>query len=321
MKRTPIILAIAILMVLTAAVRAQDYPSHLIKLVNGFPPGGNVDVLARVMADQMAKDLGQPIVVESRPGAVGSLAAEEVARSAPDGYTLLFLPSAHTVTPAIYKSIKYRPVDDFAWISTVSFYPFVLCVRQDSKFHSLGDLLAAARAKPDGLNYGSTGPGSIHDMTIALLSQASHTKFVNVSYRGENQVLMGILGGDVAFAVATVTVAAPQIASGALRALAVTSKTRWRDWPDVPTFEEAGLPGFEVISWSGFAAPAGTPQPIIDRLHAEVQRAIAVPSVKERLQTLGGDVQGTTPEEMRALVSRQVAMWANVAKEANIQPQ
>ena len=195
MKRAPIIFSIifsvAILMVLTAAVRAQDYPNHVIKLVNGFPPGGNVDVLARVMADQMAKDLGQPIVVENRPGAVGSLAAEDVARSAPDGYTLLFLPSAHTVTPAIYKSIKYRPVDDFAWISTVSFYPFVLCVRQDLKFHLLGDLLQAARAKPGSLNYGSTGAGSIHYMTIALLQQASHTNFVNVSYRGENQVLMG----------------------------------------------------------------------------------------------------------------------------------
>jgi len=320
MKRASTIVLIAILMALTAAVRAQDYPNRFIKLVHGFPSGGNVDVLARVMADEMARGLGQPIVVESRPGAVGTLAAGFVAQSAADGYTLLFVPSAHTVTAAIYKSIKYNAVDDFAWISTVTFYPFVLCVRQDSKFRSLGQLLQEARAKPDGLSYGSTGVGSIHHMTIELLSQASHTKFVNVFYRGEGQVLTGILSGDIDFAVATVTVAAPHIQSGAVRPLGVTGKTRWRDWPDVPTFEEAGVPGFEVISWSGFAAPGGTAQPIVDRIHAEVQRAITVPSVRERLATLG-DVRGTTPEEMRALVARQVALWAKVAKDANIQAQ
>jgi len=321
MKRAPTIIAIALLAMSTVVIRAQDYPNHFLKLVHGFPSGGNVDVLARLMAEEMVKGFGQPIVVESRPGAVGTLAAEYVARSAPDGYTLLFLPSAHTVTAAIYKSVKYDPVDDFAWISTVSFYPFVLCVRQDSKWQSLQALLQEAKSKPDGLSYGSTGMGSIHHMTIELLSRASHTRFVNVSYRGEGQVLLGILSGDIDFAVTTVTVAAPQIRSGAVRALGVTGKTRWRDLPDIPTFEEAGLPGFEVISWSGFAAPAGTAQPIIERIHAEVQRSISVASVRERLEALGGDVRAAEPEEMRALVARQVALWAKLARDANIQAQ
>ena len=321
MTRARFIVSIAFLMAMTALAGAQNYPNRLIKLMHGFPPGGNVDVLARVMADEMSKGFGQPIVIEAKPGVVGSLAAETVVRSPADGYTLLFLPSAHTVTAAIYKSIKYNAVDDFAWISTVSFYPFVLCVPKDSKFRTVGDLLQYARTNPGRLTYGSTGAGSIHHMTVELLANTTKTKYVNVPYRGEAQILTGMLSGDVNFGMSTVTVAAPHIASGAVRALAVTSKNRWKDLPDVPTLEEAGVPNYEVISWSGFAAPPGTPQAVIDRIHAEIQRSIKVPGVKERLASLGGDVRGTTPAEMRALVARQVALWAKLAKEANIPAQ
>ncbi len=321
MTRARLIVSIAILMAMTTLAGAQDYPNRLIKLMHGFPPGGNVDVLARIVAEEMSKGLGQPIVIEAKPGVVGSIAAETVTRSPADGYTLLFLPSAHTVTAAIYKSIKYNAVDDFAWISTVSFYPFVLCVPKDSKFRTIGDLLQYARANPGRLTYGSTGAGSIHHMTVELLANTTKTEYVNVPYRGEGQILTGMLGGDVDFGMSTVTVAAPHIESGAVRALAVTSKNRWKDLPDVPTLAEAGVPNYEVISWSGFAAPPGTPQAVIDRIHAEIQRSIKVPGVKERLARLGGDVRGTTPAEMRALVARQVALWAKLAKEANIQSQ
>lgn len=315
------VLAILALVILAAAARAQNYPSHIIKLLHGFPPGGNVDVLARITAEEMSKGLGQPIVIEPKPGVVGSIAAEAVARSVPDGYTLLFVPSAHAVTAVLYNSIKYKAVDDFAWISTVSFYPFVMVVRKDSKIGSLGDLLREAKAAPGHLSYGSTGVGSIHHMTTELLATATGTKYLNVPYRGEGQVITGLLGGDINFAVTTVTVAAPYIQSGDLRALGVTSKTRWKDLPDVPTFDEAGSPGYEVISWSGYAAAAGTPRPIVDRLNAEVRRTLKVPSVKTRIETLGGDAQPTSPEEMRALVARQVALWARLAKEANIERQ
>ncbi len=301
------------------ALRAQAYPGRLIKLIHGFPPGGNVDVLARITAEAMSAKLGQPIVIEPKPGVVGSLAADMVAHAPPDGYTLLFVPSAHAVTASIYKSIKYDAVDDFSWISTVSFYPFVLFVRQDSKIRSLAELLAQARARPAALNYGTTGAGSIHHMTIELLSLATGSKFLAVPYRGDGQVVLGVLGGEIDFAVATVTVALPQILSGELRALVVTGRTRWRDLPDVPTFEQAGVPDFEVVSWSGFAAPARTPRAIVDRLHDEVQRAIETPGVKERIEKIGGEVRATRPEEMRALVARQVALWARVAREANVQ--
>jgi len=205
MTRARFIVSIAFLLAMTALAGAQNYPNRLIKLMHGFPPGGNVDVLARVMADEMSKGLGQPIVIEAKPGVVGSLAAETVVRSPADGYTLLFLPSAHTVTAAIYKSIKYNAVDDFAWISTVSFYPFVLCVPKDSKFRTIGDLLQYARANPGRLTYGSTGAGSIHHMTVELLANTTKTKYVNVPYRGEGQILTGMLGGDVEFGMSTVT--------------------------------------------------------------------------------------------------------------------
>ena len=321
MSTARIVLLILASAIIAAAARAQDYPSHTIMLLHGFPPGGNVDVLARITADEMSKGLGQSIVVEPRPGVVGSIAAEAVARSRPDGYTLLFLPSAHAVTAAIYKSLKYQPVDDFAWISTVSFYPFVMVVRKDSKIASLDDLLREAKAAPGRLSYGSTGVGSIHHMTVELLANATGVKFLNVPYRGEGQVITGLLGGQIDFAVATVTVVAPNIESGELRALGVTSKTRWKDLPNVPTFDEAGVPGYEVISWSGFAALAGTPQPIVDRLNAEVRRTLSVPSVKSRIEDLGGDARPTAPDEMRELVARQVALWAKVAREANIELQ
>jgi tripartite-type tricarboxylate transporter receptor subunit TctC len=271
------------------------------------------------MAEEMTKGLGRPIVVEAKPGVVGSIAAETIARSTPDGYRLLFVPSAHAVTAVLYKSIKYHAIDDFAWISTVSFYPFVMLVRKDSKIASLSDLLSGVKAVPGRLTYGSTGVGSIHHMTIELLANATGTKFINVSYRGEGQVLTGLLTGDIDFAVATVTVARPHIESGALRAIGVTSKTRWKNLPEVPTFDEAGSPGYEVISWSGFAAPAGTPRAIIDRLNAEVQRALKVPAVKQRLESLGGDPQGTGPDDMKALVARQVALWGKLAEAANIE--
>jgi len=312
-------LAVALLVALTTAAQAQDYPNRLIKMMHGFPPGGNVDVIARLMSDEMAKGLGQSIVVEAKPGLAGSLAAEVVARAEPDGYTLLLVPSAHAVTGAISKNLKYRPIEDFDWISTVSFYPFVLIVRKDSKIQSLRDLLDAARTNPAKITFGSAGLGTIHQMTIEMLANATGAKFVHVPYRGEAPALTGLLSGDVDFIATTTTLAAARAQAGEVRALAVTSRTRWKELPDVPTIEESGVAGFEVISWSGVATKSGTPAPVIQRVHAEVQRAIAVPAVRARLEGFGGEVRGTTPAQMKALVEKQLAQWARVAKDANIQ--
>jgi tripartite-type tricarboxylate transporter receptor subunit TctC len=311
--------AVVGLLVLTVAAHAQDYPNRLIKLMHGFPPGGNIDVVARLLAQDLSKALGQTIVVEGKPGPAGNLAAEAVAASDPDGYTLLLVAGLHPAVAAVYKKLKYRPVDDFAWISTAAFYPFIVCVRKDSPVQSMAGLLQAARANPGSLTSGTAGAGSIAHMTTELIASQAGVKVLSVPYRGEAPAMTGLLSGDVNMVIATTTLAAPHVRSGEVRALAVTGKVRWKDFPDVPTVAETGLADFEVISWSGLAAPANTPQPIVQRLNAEVQRAIAAPDLRARLESFGAEVRGTTPAEMRDLVERQVALWTKVAKAANIQ--
>jgi tripartite-type tricarboxylate transporter receptor subunit TctC len=298
---------------------AQDYPNRLIKLLHGFPPGGNVDVVGRLMAQEMSKGLGQSIIVEGKPGQAGSLAAESVAGAEPDGYTLLLVAGLHPAVAAVYRKLKYDPLDGFAWISTVSFYPFILCARKDGRAKTFADLIAAARAKPGGVSSGTAGNGSISHMTTELIAELAKVKFLDVPYRGEAPALTGLLSGDVDFVISTTTLAGPHLASGAVRAIGVTSKTRWSDFPDIPTLAESGLPDFEVISWSGFAAPARTPKPILDRLHGEIERALKVPDIRTRLESFGAQVRSTTPAEMHDLVARQIALWTKVANEANIQ--
>jgi tripartite-type tricarboxylate transporter receptor subunit TctC len=313
---------IAILTLLAAlagnADAQQPYPNRLIKMMQGFPPGGNVDIIARIIANQMEKGLGQSIVVEAKPGLAGALAAEVIARSDPDGYTLLMVPSAHPAYGALAKNVKYKVVDDFTWISVASFYPFMIAVKADSRFKTLKQLIDEARQKPGEVKYGSAGIGTILHTTVELMANQTNTKFLHVPYRGEAPVLTGLLQGDVDFAAVTTGPISARIKSGEFRALAVTGKTRWRDFPDVPTVDEAAIPGFEVISWTGLAGPPNMPKPIVDRLNAEMRKALAVPEVKTRLEAMGGDPRGTTPDEMKALVSRQYETWKKLAKEANL---
>jgi tripartite-type tricarboxylate transporter receptor subunit TctC len=311
-------MTLAVLVGLCAPAAAQDYPTRLIKFMQGFPPGGNVDIIARILAQHMEKSLGQSIVVEAKPGLAGALAAEAVARSEPDGYTLLVLPSAHPAYAALSKNVKFKVVDDFTWISVASFYPFMICVKADSRFKTLKDLIEEARAKPGSLKYGSAGVGSILHTTVELIGHQTGTKFLHVPYRGEAPALTGMLTGDIDFIAATTGPISPRVRSGEFRALAVTGKTRWRDFPEVPTVAETIIPNFEVISWTGLAGPAKLPQPIVDRLNAELRKALAAPDVKSRLEAMGGDPRATTPDEMKALVSRQYETWKKLAVEANL---
>jgi tripartite-type tricarboxylate transporter receptor subunit TctC len=310
--------ALVAIAALCGAAQAQDYPTHPIRFLQGFPPGGNVDIIARLLGNEMSKGLGQPIVVEAKAGAAGSLAAETVARSDPDGYTLLIVPSAHPAHGALSKNVKYKVVDDFDWISVASFYPFIICVRKDSPFHSLKELLDAARKSPGALKYGSAGVGSILHTTVELMANETKTKYLHVPYRGEAPAIIGLLQGEIDFIAATTGPISERIRNGEFRALAVTGKTRWRDFPDVPTVEQQVIPGFEVISWTGLAGPAKLPAAIVARLNAELRRAIAVPEVKSRLEAMGGDPRATTPAEMRALVASQYATWARLAKDAHL---
>jgi tripartite-type tricarboxylate transporter receptor subunit TctC len=304
--------------VLAGVASAQGYPNRLIKFVHGFPPGGNIDIIARLLANEMAKGLGQSIIVEPKVGTAGALAAEAVARSEPDGYTLLVLPSAHPAHGALAKTVNYKVVEDFDWISVATFYPFLICVRKDSPFKTLKDLIEAARKNPGALKYGSAGVGSILHTTVELIASETKTKYLHVPYRGEIPAITGVLQGDVDFIAVTTGPISERVRAGEFRALGVTSKARWRDFPDVPTVAEQGIAGFEVISWTGLAGPAKMPTAVVERLNAELRRAIATPDVKSKLEAMGGDARGTTPAEMRALVASQFALWTKLAKEANI---
>jgi tripartite-type tricarboxylate transporter receptor subunit TctC len=308
-----------VLVGLTGSALAQNYPTRLIKILQGFPPGGNVAVIARILAHEMEKGLGQSIVVESKPGLAGAVAAEQIARSDPDGYTLLVVPSAHPAFGALAKNVKYQVVDDFTWISVASFYPFMICVPKDSRFQTLKQLIDEARASPGMLRYGSAGVGSILHTTVELMGNRTNTKFLHVPYRGEAPALTGMLTGDIEFIAATTGPVSARLRAGEFRALAVTSKARWADFPNVPTVEEAAaIPGFEVISWTGLAGPANLPKPILDRLNAEMRRVLAVPDVKNKLTAMGGDPRATSPEEMKALVARQYETWKKLGAEANL---
>jgi tripartite-type tricarboxylate transporter receptor subunit TctC len=313
-----LIAAAALLVALAVSAQTQNYPNRTIRIMVGFPPGGNVDIIARMLAHEMEKNLGQPIVVENRPGVGGAVAAEAVARGEPDGHTLLMVPSSHPAYGALARNVKFNVVDDFTWISVASFYPFMICVNADSRFQSLAQLIEEARTKPGQLKYGSGGVGSILHTTVELMGHQTGTKFLHVPYRGEAPALTGMLTGDFDFIAATSGPISARVKAGEFRALAVTGLARWRDFPSVPTVAETVIPNFEVISWTGVGAPPNLPKPIVDRLNAEMRKALAVPNVKSRLEVMGGDPRATTPDEMKALVSRQYNTWKKLAVEANL---
>ena len=297
---------------------AQDYPSRPIRIIQGFAPGGNADSIARLLGQEMSRGLGQPVIVETKAGAGGNIAAEAVARAQADGYTLLLAVGGHTVSGALYQTLGYKSVESFEWISTATVFPFVLSVRSDSPQQTVADLLALARGKPDGVSYGSAGVGSTQHLTGALLASMSATQLLHVPYKGDAAALAALLAGDVNFVVAPGTATLPHVRGGRLKAIAVSGATRWPGLPEVPTVQEAGVQGFDVNSWAGLATTAGTPRAIVDRLHLEMNKALQVPEIRARLESFGGEVRGSTPEEMRARVASEVQRWAKVIAEARI---
>lgn len=297
---------------------AQDYPSRPIRIIQGFAPGGNADSIARLLGQEMSRGLGQPVIVETKAGAGGNIAAEAVAWAQADGYTLLLAVGGHTVSGALYQTLGYKSVEGFEWISTATVFPFVLSVRSDSPQQTVADLLTLARGKPDGVSYGSAGVGSTQHLTGALLASMSATQLLHVPYKGDAAALAALLAGDVNFVVAPGTATLPHVRGGRLKAIAVSGATRWPGLPEVPTVQETGVQGFDVSSWAGLATTAGTPRAIVDRLHVEMNKALQVPEIRARLESFGGEVRGSTPEEMRARVASEVQRWAKVIAEARI---
>ena len=300
------------------AARAQAWPARPIKAVQGFAAGGNADTIARVVGNEMARGLGQPLVVEAVAGAGGTLASAAVARAAPDGYTLLLATGGHAVAGALYDKLPYKTVESFQMVSTVTFFPFLLVTSPNSKFRSLADVLAAARAAPESVAYGSAGVGSTHHLAGELMAKMAGVKLLHVPFRGDSASVTAMLGGEIPLVIAPPTAVLGQLKAGKLRALAITGARRWPLMPEVPTVAEQGVPGFDVSSWAGWMLPAGTPQPIVERLHAETQKALQTDAVKARLEEMGGEAHGSTPQDMTAMVAAELKKWTQVVADARI---
>jgi len=291
---------------------AQDYPNKAIRVVVPFPPGGGTDVLARILGEKLVANLGQAFVVENRPGAAGLVGAELVAKAPADGYTLL-MTALGGITP--------ETVDAFAPIVLIAAPPNVVVVHPDVTASSVRDLIALAKAQPAKLNYGSSGAGSLSHLSGELLKSSAKVDIVHVPYKGMGQVLGDLIGGHVQFAIAPLAAVNPHIKGGKMRAVGVTSATRYPPLPDVPTIAESGVPGYEAINWFGLLAPAGVDRAIVQRLNAEVNRILQLPDVREKLVNLGTDPVGGSADEFGRYIRADTVKWARVMKEAGIQVQ
>jgi tripartite-type tricarboxylate transporter receptor subunit TctC len=290
---------------------AQPWPAKPLKLVTPFPPGGSADVIARLIGQSLSEQLGQPVVIDNRPGAGGVVGNDYAARQPPDGYTLLLITGAYPVQAAMLKSLPFDPLADIAMVSMLTTYPFVISVRPDSPFRTLGELIAYAKANPGKLNFPSSGIGTVHHLSGELLNAMAGIEMVHVPFRGGASPLTEVLGGRVDLLLEAITLSIGQLHAGKLRALAVTSASRWSALPDVPTVAET-VPGYEVNSLIGLGATGRTPQAIVARLNAEVRKALARPQTHQRFIELGGAPGASTPDEMRAFIEREVAKWRQV---------
>ena len=298
--------------------RAQAWPSKPIKVLQGFAAGGNADTIARLVGTEMAKGLGQPFVVEAVVGAGGTLASAAVARAPADGYTMLLATGGHAVAGALYEKLPYQTVNAFQMVSTITFFPFLVVTTAESRYRSLAEVLAAARAQANAISYGTAGVGSTHHLVGELMAKMAGVQMLHVPYRGDSASLTSLLAGDIPMIIAPPTAVLGNLKAGKLRALAVTGPQRWGGMPEVPTVAEQGVAGFDVRSWAGWMLPAGTPMPIVERLHAETQKALQVPAVKARLEEMGGEARGSTPQEMAAMVAAEVQKWTQVVIDARI---
>ena len=297
------------------------FPDRPLTLVQGFAAGGNADVIARIVAGGLAKELGQPVVVEAKLGAGGNVASGAVAKAPADGYTLILLTGGHAVSSAVYKKLPFDPVEDFEWLSVVTQFPFVISVSASSRFNSLRDVIAAAKAAPDTVSYSSVGIGSTQHLSGELFQAMSGTKLIHVPYKGGAGPLQDVLGGRVDMMFDSVTVTRSQVEAGRLRALGVTSAQPVPLLPGVVTVAST-VPGYEVTSWTGIAAPKGLPPAVAQRLHAAMVAALADPDVRRKLESTGGLVTpSASGAEMKSHVTNQVNQWKKVVTDSAIPQQ
>jgi len=305
--------ALACLSALPSA--AQEYPARTVRLIVGFPAGGGSDIIARLVAQKLTGALGQPVVVENRPGASANIAAEIVAKSAPDGYTLLFGNSSLSISPAVFKKLNYDPVRELMPISMASSYPFALAAHPSLPVRSVKELVALAKAKPDALAYASAGAGTMSHMAMELLRlRTGGLQLQHLPYKGAAPASVSLISGETQIAFLVMPVAAVQVKAGKLRGLGVAAPARSSALPEMPTMREAGIAGHEAVQWNGFFAPARTPQSVIDRLHREVAKTVHLPDVRQRFEAEGATPSGNSPSEFAAFYRAEAEKWADVAR-------
>jgi tripartite-type tricarboxylate transporter receptor subunit TctC len=298
---------------------AQDWPTRPIRLMVGFGAGGGTDIAARLVAQPLSEILGQPVVVENRPGAGGTTAADAVAKSPKDGYTALLMSNAHAISAVMYKTLRYDPVGDFQMVSMVATAGLVLVARPDFPAKDVAGVLALVRASPGKLNFGSAGIGTTQQFAGELMKQTAGLDITHVPYRTTPAAVTGLRAKDVELLFELVQPVYGQIQVGDLKAIAVTSPERNPILPDVPTFAEAGMPGFDVTSWYGLSFPAGTPPAIVQRTNKAMQELLARESVGKQLLNMGALVRASTPDELKAHIAAEIAKWNGVRQKAGIE--
>ncbi len=313
------LLAAAFTLCLAGAALAQGYPNKVVKIIVPFPPGQATDTLARLVADGLSTALKQPFIVDNRPGAGGILGTQAAAEAPADGYTLVMAPiSSFAIVKALQPNLPYDPLRDFAPITNIGLTPQTFLVNPGSGIHSIKDLVERAKARPREIFYASSGNGSASHLAVESFRLAAGIQLTHVPFKGNADAFAQVIGGQLPFMSDAIPGAVPQVKGGKLRAIGVASLTRSPYLPDVPTIAEQGYPGFEVVGWIGIAAPAKTPEAVLDLLNAEIRKVLAKPDVREKMTAASFVIVGDTREQFTAFIQSEIARWARVVKEANV---
>ena len=304
------------------AANAQPYPNKPIRIIVAYTPAGATDILARAVGQKMSETFGQPVVIENRPGANGNIGTDVAAKATPDGHTLLMVTAGtHGINPSLYRKLPWDAVKDFAPVSLVAMVPNIFVVNNSVPAKSIKEFIAYLKANPNKFNYGSPGNGSTAHLSMELFKTMTGTSMQHIPYKGSAGVLTDVMGGQILATMDNMPPYLPQVKAGKIRALAVSTTKRSPAVPDVPTVAEAGVPGYNAGAWFGLVAPVGTPKPIIEKLATETQRILKLPDVNERLSALGAEPVGDRPEQFSAHIKSEIAKWAKVIKDANVELQ
>ena len=315
-SRGLVAIGIVLTAVLGVSAQAQDYPVRPIRFIVSYPPGGPADILARSLAQKLGEGLGQQVLVDNRGGANGNIGAEIAAKSPPDGYTIFMMTSSHAANVTLYPKLGYDLMRDFAHVSNVASYPLMLVVHPSVAARTVGELVADAKARPGILNFASAGSGGGAHLAGELFKAMAGVNLVHVPYKGTGPALLDVVGGQVNLMFAGVSAAVPHVRAGKLRALGVSSQGRLKAQPDIPTISEAGVKGYEIASWLGVSAPAGTPPRAIARLNAEIVKVVQQPDFAERLAIDGAELQVTSPELFTRYVEAEIQKWGKVIRDS-----